>query len=175
MIPDAKLAWMTGVLDLKGTIIIKNNRTRKTPQRVLMVESKAASVVGELARLTGGTAEPRKTRERQDWMQRGCVEHCPEPHIGYEDHGPGPWRMPPISRWTITGAGLAVVLHNVIPFMTTDRSMLAAKEGALADLITQGQGVGAVRAAVERLDALGWELPPGMRERISVPAMVKTG
>ncbi len=113
MIPDAKLGWMAGILDYHGLLIRKKNRTRATPQLVLMVESTKTSVVRELGRLTGSHAESRHNRLVKDWMQRGCTEHCPEPHIEHE--APGPSFLPPVTRWTVTGAAMAVVLHNVIP------------------------------------------------------------
>ena len=167
MLPEYKLGWVAGVLDFKATIVRKKNRQRATPQLVIMVESTNTAVIDELARLTGGTPEPKTARQTKEWMRRGCTIHCPEPHMHHE--GPGPWSLPPIGRWTITGAGLAIVLHNVIPYMVTDKGMKEAMEDALAHLVTSGRGVGQVRATVVRLAELGWDLPPQIKDKISEP------
>jgi hypothetical protein len=167
MIPEYKLGWVAGVLDYKGTIIRKANSRRATPQLVLMVESTNSAVVAELSQLTGGAPEPRDNRLRKEWMSRGCKVHCPEAHVHHE--GPGEWHLPPVSRWTVTGAGMAIVLFNVIPYMVTDKGMQQAMDDSLAHLVTSGRGVGAVRASVVRLAELGWNLPPQIKDKISQP------
>lgn len=167
MIPDYKLGWVAGVLDYKGTIIRKSNQRRATPQLVLMVESTNVAVVAELSRLTGGEVEPKEDRTPKEWMSRGCKIHCPEAHVHHE--GPGEWHLPPMSRWTITGAGMAIVLHNVISYMVTDKGMQQALDQALANLVTSGRGVGAVRASVTRLAELGWDLPPKIKDKLREP------
>lgn len=167
MIPEYKLGWMAGVLDQKGIIVRKQNKSRATPQLVLMVESTKVGLIRELAHLTGGRPEPREGREAKEWMQRGCSEHCPEAHI--EHQGPGPRFMPPVSRWTVTGAAMAIVLWNVLPFMVTDREMEHAMTEALDNLVTSGRGVGMVRSSVQRMEELGWVIPPQIAGRISAP------
>lgn len=159
-VPDAKLAWVAAILDLKGTIIRKNNRMRATPQLVLSVDTKHHGVVSELCRLTGQEAEPHQARPKKDWMKRGCTTHCPEPDVEYRGWGEGD--LPPTARWTVTGAGAAVILYNVIPFMVTDKGLEDAMNEMMENLVTNGRGVGMVRSAVLRLAALGWQIPPQM-------------
>lgn len=162
MIPDADRAWLAAILDLKGHIIRKNNKTRRTPQLVLMVESAQLRVIERLCALTGQSVEPDKNegRRHRDWLARGCTEHCPEPHVHHEGSP-----MPPIGRWTATGTAAAVVLHNVIPFMVTDQGLADMKDEILANVVLSGQGSGATKAAIRRLAALGWELPPLIAEK----------
>lgn len=167
MIPECKLGWVAGVLDYHGTIIRKRNKSRVTPQLVLMVESTKVGIIRELARMTGSHVEPRGNRLVKEWMQRGCTEHCPEPHIEHE--GPGPSFLPPVTRWTVTGATMAIVLHSAIPYMVTNRGMENAMNDALASVVTSGRGVGAVRASVQRMAERGWEIPDEIRGRISAP------
>jgi hypothetical protein len=162
MIPDAKLAWVAAVLDLKGAVIRKNNQTRATPQLVLYVDSKQHGVVRELCQLTGQDAEPHTPRPKKEWMQRGCAEHCPEPDREHSGE------LPPTSRWTVTGAAAAVILHNVIPFMVTSRGveLEEAMNEMVKNLALTGRGSGAVFAASRRLADLGWELPLLLAKRL---------
>jgi len=166
MIPEYKLGWVAGVLDFKGTVVRKNNKLRKTPQLCLMVESVNLDVVDELCRLTGTDPETKEKRPRKDWMRRGCVTHCPEPDIEY----PGDREtLPAQGRWTVTGAAAVIVLSAVQKYMITDRSITAMLEEAQLNLVTSGRGVGNVRAAMNRLAALGWPIPRGMRQRVAGP------
>lgn len=156
-VPREKLAWIAGILDFKGTIIVKVNKQRATPQVVLMVEATNVGVVEELARLTGSVVEPRETRLRPPWMRRGCITHCPEPDVEYPEQ---PDYLPAQTRWTVTGAAAAIVLHNVIPYMVTDRGMQAALDETLANVNLAGRSGNSARQAVTRLAELGWPLPP---------------
>lgn len=162
MISDADLAWLAAILDLKGHIIRKNNKTRRTPQLVLMVESAQLRVIERLCTLTGQSVEPIRHdgRRHGDWKQRGCSEHCPEAHVHHEGTA-----MPPIGRWTATGASAAIVLHNVIPFMVTDHGLEAMKDEILGNVVLSGRGSTSTIMAVRRLAALGWELPPLIAEK----------
>ena len=155
MIPREKLAWMAAVLDMKGTIIIKANTQRATPQIVLMVESTHTTVVAELGRLTGSVIEPRADRRRPAWMRRGCIEHCPEPDVEY----PATDYLPDQTRWTVTGAAAAIVLHSVIPYMVTDKGMEKALEEIMGNVDLHGRSGNSARQAVARLAKLGWRLP----------------
>jgi hypothetical protein len=170
-IPQEKLAWMAAVLDMKGSIIVKANQTRATPQIVLMVESTHNTVVGELARLTGSNVEPRETRHRPAWMRRGCITHCPEPDIEYPEQ---PDYLPAQTRWTVTGAAAAIVLHSVIPYMITDRGMQAALDEILGNVNLQGRSGNSARQAVARLAGLGWPLPPVIARQADMIAKKET-
>lgn len=162
MIQDTKLAWMAAILDFQGRVIRKNNKTRATPQLVLYVDTKQHGVVRELCRLTGQHAEPHTARPKKEWMQRGCAVHCPEPD---QEHS---GELPPTSRWTVTGAAAAVVLHNVIPFMVTSRGieLEQAKDEMAENMVLAGRGASAVVASARRLAELGWELPPVLAKRL---------
>jgi hypothetical protein len=163
------LAYFAAILDLKGSIIRKRNKMRATQQIVLSVESKNIRIIGFLASMTGTKPEAQLSKDVNDWLRKGCTEHCPEKHIHVNDQG-YPWRMPAVSRWTVTGAGAAVVLHNVIPWLRTDRGLKEAMESILDQVVTTGQGWGATRASLRRLRDLGWQLPPEWEDlQLDVP------
>ena len=127
-----------------------------------MVESAQLRVIERLCTLTGTSVEPNKNegRRQKDWIARGCTEHCPEAHVHHEGSP-----LPPIGRWTLTGAAAAVVLHSVVPFMVTDGGLGDMKDESLANVVLSGQGSGATKAAIRRLAALGWPLPPLIDQR----------
>lgn len=155
MIPAPKLGWMAGVVDLKGRLIYKNNRQRATPQVVLVVESKEYPIIKALGALTGTRAEMRKAQPLKEFMRRSCADHCPEAHVHVNDER----EMPQIGRWTITGAGMVVVLTNLMPYLTIDRGYTEAIEQVRAATALEGQGSGMVMASLGRLASLDWELP----------------
>lgn len=157
MIPVNKLGWMAGVIDLKGRLVYKNNKQRKTQQTVLMVENKEMAVIRELGSLTGTAPELIKAKALQDWMRRGCVDHCPEPHVHVSEYYG--LQMPRMARWTITGAGMVVVLDNLMPFLMVDRGYDEAIEKVIASTPLVGQGSGQVQASLRRLKSMGWDLP----------------
>lgn len=161
-IPIAQLGWMAGVIDLKGKILRKTNKARATQQLVLMVESKDYAIVRELSRLTGTSPEMMRTPEAaKDWMRRSCLEHCGEAHV----HVAAPvW--PAIARWTVTGAAMAVVLWTLRGYLRTDRGLQAAMDQAIDQAAITGQGSGATRKSLRRLQYLGWEFPPAMEEKL---------
>ena len=156
MIPPQQLGYMAGVLDLKGRLLYKNNRTRATRQVVLAVETKERQVIRYLSNATGTAPEFTAARPLKDFMRRGCVEHCPEEHI----HIGEDTAMPPIGRWTITGAGMVVVLHNLSPYLTVDRGYPEAVAEVLATVDLHGRGSAMVLTSLRRLEGLGWDMPP---------------
>jgi len=155
VIPAPKLGWMAGVVDLKGRLIYKKNRQRATPQVVLMVESKEYSIVRALGALTGTKAEFKKAQPLKEFMRRGCSDHCPEAHVHVSDDR----EMPQVARWTITGAGMVVVLTNLMPYLTIDRGYTEAIDQVKANTALEGQGSGMVYMSLQRLASLDWELP----------------
>lgn len=157
-IPVNQLGWVAGIIDAKGKIIRKRNRSRATPQIVLSVEMKEYDVVRALCRLTGTRAELQAPQQAPEWMRRGCREHCPDKHNHVGPYGDG--RMPPIARWTITGGGAAVVLWNVSIFLQTDRGWAEAMEETIRNTPHGGQGFASVARSLRRLQELGWEFPP---------------
>lgn len=155
MIPAPKLGWMAGVIDLRGRLVYKNNRQRATRQVVLMVETKEYSIIRTLGALTGTKAELRKAQPLKDFMRRSCLDHCPEAHVHVGDER----IMPQIARWTITGAGMVVVLTNLMEYLTIDRGYTEAIEEVRGVTALEGQGSGMVFMSLQRLASLDWELP----------------
>ena len=164
MIPPNKLGWMAAVLELRGNVVTKKNQMRATPQMVLYVDSKNVSVIRELSRLTGTAAEAQKARTAKDFMRRGCSTHCPEAHVHVDDL----WQLPPIGRWSITGAGAAIVLYNVLPYLASDdKGFKEIMDEILEYVVLTGQGSGATKATIKRLVSLGWELPSAIVKELS--------
>lgn len=155
-IPAQKLGWMAGIIDLKGRVVYKNNRSRKTKQIVLMVATKEFGIIRSLSTLTGSSPELQAPQLRPDFMRRSCHEHCPEKHVHI---GAEAITMPPVACWTMTGAGMAVVLHNLLPFLTVDRGWEQAMETAFNQTVLRGPGSGKVKESLNRLQSLGWKLP----------------
>jgi hypothetical protein len=166
VIPAPVLGWMAGVVDLRGRLIYKNNKQRATPQVVLMVETKEEPIVRELARWTGTTPEMRKAQPLKDFMRRACSEHCPEAHVHQIEFGDEDRQMPQIARWTITGAGMVVVMSSLIPYLMVDRGYVQGVEMARQATVLEGQGSGMVRNSLRRLQTIGWEIPEDYRKAL---------
>lgn len=146
---------MAGIIDLKGAIIRKKNKQRATPQLVLMVETRHFHIIRQLSRMTGTQPELQKEKHLQEWMRRGCVEHCPEQHVHAEHKS-----MPAVSRWTVTGVSMAIVLYNLMPFLHNDEKPFEeAMNECFQNLVMVGQGRAAISAAIHRLAELGWHIP----------------
>lgn len=155
-ITKADLGWMAAVIDMKGIVVTKKNRMRATPQYVLKIESKHFPVIRRLGQLTGTQPEASRERPIKDFMRRGCAEHCPEQHVHINEDA----MMPPVGTWTITGAGAAIVLYNLLPYMTCDHmGYTEIMNRIFAQATLTGQGSGTTRAALFRLMNLGWKLP----------------
>lgn len=155
-LPMHQLGWMAGIVDLKGRILRKNNKTRKTMQLVLSVDTKEIAIVRKLSAMTGTRPELQAAQLRPDFMRRNCSEHCPEQHVHV---GTEEFYMPQIARWTITGAGMVVVLSSLLPFLSIDRGWDQAVEDATNQTVFHGPGSGMVKSALFRLKELGWDLP----------------
>lgn len=158
MIAAPKLGWMAGVLDLKGRLIFKDNRARVTAQVVLMVESKELGIIRELGSMTGTRPELKKAAPIKDFMRKGCIDHCPEPHVHVNEWGKE-LVIAPVARWTITGAGMVVVLFNVQPYLQIERGYTEAVRLVQQNTVLTGQGSGMVYQSLRRLRQLGWDLP----------------
>ena len=153
----ADMAWMAGILDLKGVMIRKNNQTRKTPQYVLYVQTKVRRVAERLSALSGTAPEEHASPAPGAFMRRNCAEHCVTPHVHVNE--PYPWNMPLTTRWALTGIAAAVVLTNLAPFMSTYKDYADDVAVITRDFAAGGQGSGAVRKTIARLSALGWQIP----------------
>ena len=157
---------MAGVLDLKGKFVSKINKSRATPQMTLYVETKAIMIAERLSQLTGVAPGLKEPKPISEFMRRGCDVHCPAPHVHVNnliDKNGDDLEMPRLSRWTITGAGIVVIVHNVAPYLCEENrtSFLAVAEDVRLYTPLAGQGSGAVVSAVRRLAILGWKLPDG--------------
>jgi len=155
-LPMQQLGWMAGIIDFKGRILRKNNKTRKTMQLVLAVDTKEIAIVRKLSTMTGTRPELQAAQPRPDFMRRNCSEHCPDQHVHI---GVDEFYMPEIARWTITGAGMVVVLSSLLPFLTVDRGWDQAVEDATNQTVFRGPGSGMVKSTLVRLKELGWDLP----------------
>jgi hypothetical protein len=149
-----KLGWMAGVIDMKGRIVFKNNKTRVTPQVTLYVESKDLSIIRALSEMTGTRPELKAPTEMPTmFIRHNCAEHCPEAHTHVNP------MMPQVARWTISGAALVVVLYNLMPFLVTDRGWQETNDQIVNMTVSSGRGFKAVSTSLRRLEALGWDLP----------------
>lgn len=148
------LAWMAGVVDLKGRLTFKRNKTRATRQITLTVDSKEHVVVRRLCGMTGTRPEFRRTSPLSpELLRRNCAEHCPEAHT----HVGTDWQYGSI-RWTITGASMVVVLDDIEPYVTVDRGYQEAINEVLAEVSLEGRGSIAVVGSLMRLHELGWTI-----------------
>lgn len=156
-ISPAEMGWMAAVIDLRGRVYVKTNKQRAEDSRqiVLMAESKQASIIRRLSKMTGNKVETMSPRPMKEFMRRGCNEHCPEQHVHISDDR----TMPGITRWTLTGVAMAIVTTALEPYLTEDKGFPEYNEEILAATTLRGQGSGAVMATIARLSALGWPLP----------------
>lgn len=161
------MAWMAGVIDLKGTMLRKRNQSRRTTQFVLYVQTKNERIAARLSALTGTAPESHTPPTAEMFLRRNCAEHCVTPHVHVND-GPYPWQMPRTTRWALTGIAAAVVLANLAPFMSTCGDYAADVAEIVRDFAAEGQGSGAVRKTLARLSALGWQIPPAVTARLAV-------
>jgi hypothetical protein len=163
-VSTADMAWMAGVIDLKGAVVRKNNKTRKTPQVVLYVNTKNKLIAERLSALTGTAPEEHEKITAEDFLRRNCAEHCTTPHVHV---GKYDWHMPPTTRWSLTGIAAAVVLANLAPFMSTYGAYAGDVAEVFGNFAAEGKGSGAVRSALSRLSLLGWQMPPAVITRIA--------
>ncbi len=153
-----ELGWIAGILDMKGAVVRKKNQLRRTTQTVMIVETRHRDVILRLSNYTGtDPAIQHERKMKEEWAKRGCVEHCPEKHNHVQIV-----TLPQISRWQVTGSSLAVVVHNVMPYLTDNdrtRAMIDAMESVSSTIPLKGQGRSAIDQALRRLSGLGWIIP----------------
>ncbi len=152
-----ELAWMAGVLDMKGRIMRVSGQSRKNPIYRLMVETSNIQVAARLAKFTGvkyNVAEARRLDER---YRRGCKDHCPDAH----QHVTAV--MPTIGRWDVSGVGAIIILANLMPYFVADTEK---HQGFLDEALKlvpppdpKRQGWAAVARTINRLHGLGWRIP----------------
>lgn len=168
MITIVDKAWMAGIFDLKARLAHKNNQQRRTRQTIMYVETKEITVVRRLCELTGTDVESRDSKPLSEFVRRSCSIHCPEAHV----HVDNTFSMPNMARWTITGASLVVVHHNLYPYMRVDRGYIEAVREILETQSMTGRGSAQMIAGIMRLQALGWLVPPTYLEQMkNLPAV----
>lgn len=158
-ISPIEIGWMVGLVDVKGRLQYKNNKLRATQQATLAIDSSSMAIIEKLATLTGVRAYVRPAQNAKEWMQRRCVEHCPEKHDTYHHHLDWPQVIPETGRWAISGAAMAIVLHSLVPYLSEREKWSGALSNALENSVLSGQGSGQTLQAIRRLRSLGWDLP----------------
>lgn len=168
MIPVQQLGWIAGVIDTQGSIVVKNNKMRSTPQLVLVVRTRNSQAINRLSSYTGTLPSLTLPKSTKDWLRRGCLEHCPEKHV----HMGNKFEriMPAVSTWTITGAGAAVVLNNILPYLADSKNYpeVIAEIYQNTPLDLNRQGAHAVIRQINRLHQLGWEIPEQFEKALNV-------
>jgi hypothetical protein len=160
----AQLGWMAAIIDLKGRLSYKKNALRRTNQITLSVDTKEWLVIQRLSQLTGTSPEVRDQTPLNEMFRRGCATHCPEAHVHVDREG---IYMPRSARWTITGAGLVVVYHNLKDYLVTDRGYAQAVREIEESVQVTGRGSVTVLMACNRLKNLGWVLPEAYASALS--------
>lgn len=155
MITEVELGWAAAVLDCRGKVSYKNNKMRATKQQVIIVESKTEQIVKRLAGMTGTSPEAYKNQViKLEWDRRGCIDHCPDAHIHERRK-----EMPDIWKWSATGISAAIVIYNLLPYLTIKELWRPVMADVLDQAALDGPGSGAIRAAARRLGTLGWRMP----------------
>jgi len=157
------LAWMAGVIEMKGKIRRIDNPLRKSAHLVLQVQSRHVKQIERLCDMTGVMVRITAAKTLETASRRGCTEHCPEPHVHVSPE------LPQMACWAITGAGAVVVLHNLLPYLCNTEGMTNWIDEVIAMLPKSGRGFAAVRNSANRLRALGWAIPDGL-----IPPEVET-
>jgi len=167
-IPVAQLGWMAGIVDMKGRLIYKVNKQRADGSRqiCLSVDCKEIHIIRKLGSMTGTNPDMIKAQAIPGFLRRGCNEHCPDSHIHVNDEVV----MPRHARWTITGAGMVVVLNNLDPYLVIDRGYDDAVIQVIEQTPMTGQGAHAVHRSLSRLKELGWDLPPVFNKALEAVA-----
>lgn len=153
---------MAGILDLRGRVVYKINKTRNHSNQVtLYVESVQIPVIQALSELTGGTPEVKKRNHSKadGWYRRNCDEHCPEAHVHVN-----PGEFLDAARWTISGSAMSVVLTALQPYLVQDKGFADAIAYGFEHMTLVGQGAAATCTALRRLHGLGWPMPPIIEE-----------
>ncbi len=154
-ITPTEMAWMAAVIDMRGKTRRSCHVSRRTPLLMLYVESRHLPVLRRLGRYSGSRIEVEQAKALPASMRKQCAAHCPDAHQHVQTV------LPEIGRWHISGAGAAVVLHNLLPMMMID---LDARKDFVRQVYAQvpmsGRGRHAIDQSLNRLRRLGWEIPP---------------
>lgn len=156
-------AWVAAMLDSRAYIQKKHNKERAegSEQIVLVLRTKHHEIAQRLCMMTGtAPALLDQKKVSPELMRRQCVEHCPEAHVHVDTIA----LLPMITTWTVTGVSAAIVLWNVRKYMVTSREPWDwAMEQSFRQMKLKGQGSASTRQVVQRLSALGWNIPPVLK------------
>lgn len=158
-ITETDKAWIAGVVDLKGRMTNKISTSRRFPQICLYVQFGNMIVINKLNRLTGTNAELNAPKPIRDFIRKVCTEHCPESHSHVVEYDRSELTMPPNARWLISGAGLAVVLDNIMPYLSDTKDYQEVIDFLYENIGIIGQGSSMSKVSLRRLCLLGWKLP----------------
>ena len=173
MISEATKGWVAAILDFQGHVQKRNNikRAEGSIQISIYVDTSIDGIPQRLCELTGTSpGEHENKRLKQEWVRRGCEEHCPEAHVHIREVN-----MPLTTRWSVTGIAASIILWNARPYMVTNHEPW---DWCMAQGLTQakvaGRGSAATIAAIKRLNSLGWDIPPILEGLIprALPAAV---
>ena len=159
MIDEATKGWVAAILDFQGHVQKRNNARRAADSLhiSIYVDTSIEGIPQRLCELTGTKPGEHENKQlRQEWLRRGCGEHCPEAHVHMRDVN-----MPMTTRWSVTGIAASIVLWNVRQYMVTNHEPW---DWCLGVGVTQakltGRGSAATVEAIRRLHSLGWDIPP---------------
>lgn len=162
-INSIELGWFAGIIDAKGHVTYKNNKTRNSVQVVMYVQSKNIAIIQRLNQLTGTSPDLQEPKPIRDFMRKMCTEHCPEKHIHIHINDNKYYNkdalMPSTARWTVTGASMAVIIWNLLPYLADKKDYESLIEFVFKNTTMVGQGSGMVLQGIRRLQLLGWRLP----------------
>jgi hypothetical protein len=172
LISEADKGYFAAIIDFQGHVVRRSNghRAEGSEHVSLYVDTRIQEITSKLCAMTGTNPEPKANGHaalKVEWLRRGCVEHCPEPH---QHVGEGDITMPPTVKWSATGCSAAIILWNLLPYMKTTREPWEWAMGiCFASTRLHGRGSQAALTAIRRLHSLGWDLPPLFREAVVLP------
>lgn len=135
---QATLAYVAAIIDTQGVIRTRTLAT-DTELPYVAVSGSNEGMLRFLAELTG----TKVTITRRSYAKAGCAQHCQEKHQHVTSVS---------GRWSVSGAKATVLLYNTLPFL---RLQVDEARGAL----TVGVGTKHKPATVEKMVALGWQIP----------------
>lgn len=144
MITELDKAWLAGVMDanIRGMHLYRYDR----PFLRLVSSLMSPDVVERVSGMIGSDITSSHRRVMVD--RRQCKEHCPEPHIHVNSFTAS-------GTITIGGTRLAVVLHNVKPYLV--RSDLIGARDPLPEK-------GVQLKLAESMRQMGWNLPTSVSD-----------
>ncbi len=145
--------WVAAIVDTRGRITSTTTIHRASAHLRLRVTNRNTRLIDRLCQLTGVEPSILASRQIDQTDRRGCVEHCPTAHIHTHTE------MPVMAVWALTGAGAAVVLDNLRPFLLEDRGIDRIVDDVTRTLPKPGtRGAAAVVRSMNRLHGLGWDI-----------------